>query len=86
MPPGVRITAIGDSVMLGASRQMAYVMGALDVDADIGRQTSTGIDLLRADLAASTVGNVVVIGLGATAASPCASSTRSWRCWDRTGQ
>ncbi len=64
MPPGIRITAIGDSVMLGASRQMAYVMGIVDVDADIGRQTSTGIDILRNDLAAGQAGSVVVLGLG----------------------
>jgi peptidoglycan/LPS O-acetylase OafA/YrhL len=64
MPAGVHVTALGDSVMLGAARQMAYLMGTDDVDAEVGRQVSTGISILRSRAAAGDLGNVVVIGLG----------------------
>jgi len=64
MPADVRVTALGDSVMLGAARQMAYLMGTNDVDAEVGRQVSTGINILRNRAAAGDLGNVVVISLG----------------------
>jgi peptidoglycan/LPS O-acetylase OafA/YrhL len=63
IPPGLNIVAIGDSVMLGASRQMAYMMGPIDVDAEVARQVSTGVEVLKAHLAGGTP-DVVVIGLG----------------------
>jgi hypothetical protein len=64
MPEGVSVTAIGDSVLLGASRQLVYTIGAIEVDADIGRQVWTGVNLLRARVEANNLGDVVVVAFG----------------------
>ena len=64
MPEGIKVTAIGDSVMLGASRQLVYVIGAVDVDATVGRQAWNGVALVRDLAAQGGLGDVVVISLG----------------------
>jgi hypothetical protein len=64
IPAGLRIVAIGDSVMLGASRQMVYLMGSMDIDADVGRQVGNGIETLRAHLGDGPPPDIVIIGLG----------------------
>jgi lysophospholipase L1-like esterase len=64
MPEGVTVTAIGDSVLLGAARQLVYTIGAIEVDADIGRQVWTGVNLLRAHVESHTIGDVVVVAFG----------------------
>ncbi len=64
VPAGLSIVAIGDSVMLGASRQMAYEMGSIDLDADVGRQVSVGVDILRNHLANRAAPDIVIVGLG----------------------
>jgi hypothetical protein len=64
VPAGLSIVAIGDSVMLGASRQIAYEMGAIDLDADVGRQVSTGVDVLHNHLANRAAPDIVIVGLG----------------------
>ncbi|HET6314707.1 MAG TPA: acyltransferase family protein, partial [Chloroflexia bacterium] len=72
-PPGppaitpVRITAIGDSVMQGAARELVRVLGAIaptEVDAAKSRQVSQAINLIRGKRDAGTLGDVVVIHMG----------------------
>jgi peptidoglycan/LPS O-acetylase OafA/YrhL len=62
--PGPRVTAIGDSVMLGAATTLAPTVGNIEVDAEVGRQVSTAIDLLRAYRDAGRLGEVVVVHMG----------------------
>ena len=58
------VTAIGDSVMLGAANTLAPTVGNIEVDAEVGRQVSTAIDLLRAYRDAGRLGEVVVVHMG----------------------
>lgn len=69
-PSGVtplRITAIGDSVMLGAARELARVLGGIaptEVDALKSRQVSQAINVIRAKRDGGQLGDVVVIHMG----------------------
>jgi uncharacterized protein YraI/lysophospholipase L1-like esterase len=63
----IRITAIGDSVMQGAAKEMVRVLGGLgrtEVDAAKSRQVSAAINLIRAKRDAGTLGDVVVVHMG----------------------
>jgi peptidoglycan/LPS O-acetylase OafA/YrhL len=62
--PPPRVTAIGDSVMLGAATALARDVPNLDLDAKVGRQMSAALDILRADAAAGRLGDVVVVHMG----------------------
>lgn len=61
-PPN--ITAIGDSVMLGAAPQLTVALETVDIHAKVGLQVSEGNDILRQLRASGTLGDVVVIHLG----------------------
>ncbi len=64
-PAGVnQVTAIGDSVMLGASQDLKRAIGNIEVDAEVGRQVSAAISILKARRAANGLGAVVVIHVG----------------------
>jgi peptidoglycan/LPS O-acetylase OafA/YrhL len=60
----MRVTAIGDSVMLGAVAALEADIDGIEIDASISRQTSVAIELLRARAAAGQLGDVVVVHLG----------------------
>ena len=60
----VRVTAIGDSVMLGAAHQLAKDVPGIDLDASVGRQVSQAIRLLRERKANGQLGDVVLLHLG----------------------
>jgi peptidoglycan/LPS O-acetylase OafA/YrhL len=62
--PAARVTAIGDSVMLGAASILAPTIGNIEIDAEVGRQVSAAIDLLRAYRDAGRLGDVVVVHMG----------------------
>ena len=63
--PYGRVTAIGDSVMVGAAGELQRAIGNnLDIDAEVGRQASTVIDILRERQATGRLGEVVVIDIG----------------------
>ncbi|MGE0228342.1 MAG: acyltransferase family protein [Dehalococcoidia bacterium] len=64
VPGGVRATALGDSVMLGAAYEMARVLGSVDVDAAVGRQMNTMLGILASRKDAGTLADVVVIQVG----------------------
>jgi len=59
-----RVTAIGDSVMLGAAPALEADIAGIVIDAAISRQTSTAIDLLQARSASGQLGDVVVVHMG----------------------
>jgi peptidoglycan/LPS O-acetylase OafA/YrhL len=62
--PPPHVTAVGDSVMLGAASALAADVPNLNLDARVGRQMSEAIDILRADRDAGHLGNVVVVHMG----------------------
>jgi len=59
-----QIFGVGDSVMLGASGDLERAIPGVEIDAVVGRQASTGIDILRARAAAGLIPDVVIFGLG----------------------
>ncbi len=62
--PPPQVTAIGDSVMLGAAPALQAKIPELRVDAEKSRQMGHAIDIIRAQKAAGTLSPVVVIHLG----------------------
>jgi hypothetical protein len=65
-PPSrrLRVTAIGDSVMLGAVNALEDDIDGIEIDAAISRQTSAAIELLRSRSAAGQLGDVVIVHMG----------------------
>ncbi len=65
VPEGVTLTALGDSVMLGAKAGIEGLgPGVVLVDADKNRQVAVGIQLMRDHVAGGTLGNTVLFGFG----------------------
>ncbi|MFL5731846.1 MAG: acyltransferase family protein [Chloroflexia bacterium] len=60
-----RITAIGDSVMLGAANALKKAIPNIALDAGKSRQVSAGITLLRTYAKDGMLGDIVVVHLGA---------------------
>jgi hypothetical protein len=61
---GGRVTAIGDSVMLGAASALRQTLGDVDVDATVSRQMAEVVGLAQAKRATGALGPVVVIHVG----------------------
>lgn len=62
--PAHRITAVGDSVMVGAAPNLERAIGDIDIDAEQGLQAGTAIDILRARRTANQLGKVVIVHIG----------------------
>lgn len=63
--PGVpRVTAIGDSVMLGARAALIQRLGDVYVDTQKSRQFGTALDIVRALRQQGRLGDIVVIHMG----------------------
>ncbi len=62
--PGHQITAIGDSVLLGAKGHFESVLPGMVVDAKVGRQFSEGRALIAQLKAQGQIGRIVIIHLG----------------------
>jgi len=63
--PAGPVTAIGDSVLLGSVSELQRSIDNLTmVDAEVGLQVSTAIDILRARRAAGQLGETVIVHLG----------------------
>jgi lysophospholipase L1-like esterase len=58
------VTAIGDSVMLGAKGALEAKIPGIHVDAAVSRQFGNGIDIIRQLKESGQLSPVVVIGLG----------------------
>jgi hypothetical protein len=63
-PTYASVTAIGDSVMLGAAYSLAGDIPGIDLDAAVGRQADAAIDLLSQKATAGLLGDVVVMHIG----------------------
>ncbi len=63
-PPPGPVTAIGDSIMLDIEPYLTADLPGVSVDGQVSRQFGAGIDLVRADRAAGSLGNVLVVELG----------------------
>jgi peptidoglycan/LPS O-acetylase OafA/YrhL len=59
-----RVTAIGDSVMLGAAYSLAAAVPGIDIDAVVGRQAAATVALVRERLNSNMLGEVVLIHAG----------------------
>ena len=79
-----RVTAVGDSVMLGAAETLADVVGRdrTLVDAAESRQFSTGVDLLQTYRDSGELGDVVVVQLGTNGPVPPEEFDRMMRALD----
>ncbi|MCU0501092.1 MAG: acyltransferase family protein [Anaerolineae bacterium] len=62
--PSEPITAIGDSVMLGAAPVLQQAFTNIEVDAEVGRQAWTAATMIKARKAENRLGSVVVVHLG----------------------
>ena len=62
--PPPHVTAVGDSVMLGAASALAAEVPNLTLDARVGRQMSEALDILRGDRDSGKLGQVVVVHMG----------------------
>ena len=67
-PPGPgfvagKVSAVGDSVMIDYQSDLEQQVPGIVVDGSVGRQWSTGEQLLAQQRAAGTLGAVVVVGL-----------------------
>jgi hypothetical protein len=58
------VLAVGDSVMLGASAALQQAIPGIAVDAAVGRQFATGIDILAAARDSGQLPGTVVVHLG----------------------
>jgi peptidoglycan/LPS O-acetylase OafA/YrhL len=58
------VTAIGDSVMVGAAGELEQNIGNVAIDAEVGRQAAAVIDILRQRRASGQLGDVVIIHIG----------------------
>ena len=63
-PAGTGVTAIGDSVMLGAAPQLQAVLPGASVDAVEGRQASDAFSLVDSLLTAGHLGTTLVLHVG----------------------
>jgi peptidoglycan/LPS O-acetylase OafA/YrhL len=63
-PGPLRITAIGDSVMLGAASALESEIDGIVIDAAISRQVSAAITLLQQRAASGELGDVVIVHMG----------------------
>lgn len=60
----LRFFAVGDSVMLGAARELLKTIPGLEVDAQVSRHIAVTVAILQARRAAGRLGKVVIIHIG----------------------
>lgn len=63
-PPPGPVTAIGDSILLDVEPYLTADLPGVSVDGEVSRQFDAGIATVRADRAAGSLGNVLVVELG----------------------
>jgi hypothetical protein len=69
--PNARVTAIGDSVMLGAQSALHRFLGdRLQMDANVSRHFNEGLDIVRELHDAGQLGDVVIVHLGTNGEVP----------------
>ncbi len=70
VPPGDRITALGDSVMLASAPALAKALPGIDIDAVVSRAMQPAYGLLGAKARGGRLRPIVVIGLGTNGPFP----------------
>lgn len=60
----LRVFAVGDSVMLGAARELQKTIPGIEVDAQVSRHIAVTVAILQARQAAGRLGKVVIIHIG----------------------
>ncbi|MBI5565856.1 MAG: hypothetical protein HY870_13250 [Chloroflexi bacterium] len=60
----LRVFAIGDSVMLGAARELQKTIPGIEVDAKVSRHVSATLAILQQRRAAGKLGKVVIVHIG----------------------
>jgi peptidoglycan/LPS O-acetylase OafA/YrhL len=63
-PAGSQVTAVGDSVMLASAAALEADLPGIYIDAKVGRQMQTGVQLIQELAAAGYLRRYVVVGLG----------------------
>jgi peptidoglycan/LPS O-acetylase OafA/YrhL len=63
-PTGWQVTAIGDSVMLASAAALEADLPGIYIDAKVGRQMQTGVQLVQELAATGSLRHYVVLGLG----------------------
>jgi peptidoglycan/LPS O-acetylase OafA/YrhL len=58
------VTAIGDSVMMGAAARLAGSIPNIDLDSQVGRQSAAAIALLRERQSTGQLGQIVLVHIG----------------------
>jgi peptidoglycan/LPS O-acetylase OafA/YrhL len=61
---GTEVTAIGDSVMVAAAPQLQHELPGISIDAQVSRQVSVGLGVVRQMAATGTLRHVLVFALG----------------------
>ena len=61
---GSQVTAVGDSVMLASAQGLEDDMPGIDIDAKVGMQMATGIQIVQQMAASGELRHYVVVGLG----------------------
>lgn len=61
---GQSVTAVGDSIMVAATPALDQALPGIYIDAMVGRQFSTGLDVIAQLKAQGQLRSVVVVGLG----------------------
>jgi hypothetical protein len=61
---GKEITAVGDSVMVAATPALDQALPGIYIDAQVGRQFSTGLEVISSLKAQGLLRSIVVVGLG----------------------
>jgi peptidoglycan/LPS O-acetylase OafA/YrhL len=66
--PASQVTAIGDSVMIGAAGELEQTINNLSIEANVGLQAPAAIDILRKRRDAGRLGEIVVVHIGSNGA------------------
>jgi peptidoglycan/LPS O-acetylase OafA/YrhL len=61
---GRQVTAVGDSVMLASAQGLEDDMPGIDIDAKVGMQMQTGVQVVQSLAASGALRHFVVVGLG----------------------
>jgi lysophospholipase L1-like esterase len=60
----LRVFAVGDSVMLGAARELQKTIPGIEVDAKVSRHVGATLTILQQRRAAGRLGKIVVVQIG----------------------
>ena len=62
--PGTDVLAVGDSIMLGAASALRRQFPGIAIDAEVGRQFSEGVSIVRTLSVLGTIPHTVIVHLG----------------------